>query len=691
MEYFQAIFCLKCILKFCMTYLGMLKAFKMRKITLFFILLISSIVSFAQIETPTTWTSSASNINPTVGEIIELRFEASIKKGWYLYSSDFDPEIGPIVTSFLFNPSKEYKLIGGVSPKSPKTKYDEIWGANIKYFTDKAVFVQKIQILSENVSVSGEIEFQSCTDVDGRCINGKEKFTISVAASPTVKNVTKKDSLMLVEKDTTNVSAQPTQIDTLQTQKELQKTNELETEKEEESSLLDFLFIAFMAGLASIFMPCIYPIMPMTVSFFTKQEKGKFKAIFYGVSIMAIFSVMGFVTMLFGAPFLNFISTHWIPNLIFFILFIVFGISLLGAFEIVMPHETVNKIDQLSEKGGLVGIFFMALTLVVVSFSCTVPFVGSLLIYSSQGEVMRPLYGMLAFGLPFALVFSGLAMFPQFLKTLPKSGGWLNELKAVFGLLEFALALKFLSNIDLAYHLNLIHRNLFLLIWIVIGVLITLYILGLIRFSKDNRVEKYHWSRLFFASIFAALTLYMVPGITGKSLSALSGILPPAPIETTANANNAPAENMRALPHNLWGFYDIDDAKTYAVQANKPILIDFTGYACANCRKMEENVWSKPEVKKVLGDEFIIASLYVDDKKELPLEKQYLSSYSNEMIKTIGAKNMEYEITQFNNNAQPYYIIIDAKGSIIMKPIGYSSEKDFLNWLNEGKNKFFDN
>ncbi len=665
----------------------------MRKLTLFIILLTCSLLTVAQIETPTTWSNSLSKSNPKVGETIELRFEATIKKGWYLYSSDFDPEIGPIVTTFSFKPSKEFKLIGGITPKNPKTKFDEIWGANIKYFTEKAVFIQKIQILSEKTVILGDIEFQSCTDVDGRCINGKEKFTISVVASPAEKTDKKIDSLTVLEGDTADLVGEPTKVDKIQVQIEAsQKSNEIETQNSsDESSLLDFLLIAFMAGFASIFMPCIYPIMPMTVSFFTKQEKGRFKAIFYGISIMAIFSVMGFVTMLFGAPFLNFISTHWIPNLLFFILFIVFGISLLGAFEIIMPHETVNKIDQLSEKGGLIGIFFMALTLVVVSFSCTVPFVGSLLIYSSQGEVMRPLYGMLAFGLPFALVFSGLAMFPQFLKTLPKSGGWLNELKAVFGLLEFALALKFLSNIDLAYHLNLIHRNVFLLIWIVIGVLITLYILGLIRFSKDNRIEKYHWSRIFFAFIFAGLTLYMVPGITGKPLSALSGILPPAPIETTTNSNNAPAVNMRALPHNLWGFYDIDDAKAYAAKINKPILIDFTGYACANCRKMEENVWPKSEVKKILSEEFVIASLYVDDKKELPLEKQYLSNYSNEMITTIGAKNMEYEITQFNNNAQPYYIIIDAQGKVLMKPIGYSSENDFLSWLKEGKRKFSEN
>jgi len=654
------------------------------------VLLLLCLPAWAQIETPTTWEKpSISTQKITVGEIVEVSFKANIKKDWYLYSANFDPEIGPIVTTFQFNQHPSYQLVGKIKPIGQKVKNDEVWQAEIPYFTERATFVQKIRILQPDVKLTGSIEFQSCTDVDGRCINGKEKFEWVATASPstqlTLEETSPLDSTPSNSGDSITLSTQKSDavVDNFTNNPPNQKTPV-------ENSLWEFLLIAFTAGFASIFMPCIYPIMPMTVSYFTKQEKGRAKAIFYGASIMAIFSVMGLVTMAFGAPFLNFISTHWIPNLIFFILFILFGFSLLGAFEIVLPHETVNKIDQMSEKGGLIGIFFMALTLVVVSFSCTVPFVGSLLIYSAQGEVMRPLYGMLAFGLPFALVFGGLAMFPQYLKKLPKSGGWLNELKAVFGLLEFALALKFLSNIDLAYHLNLIHRNIFILIWVVIGTLITLYILGWIRTSKDSPVQKFTFTRLFFASIFGFITLWMIPGVANKPIHALAGILPPMPIQESSSVQ-APAENMRALPHELWGFYNFEDAQTYAAKVNKPILIDFTGYACANCRKMEENVWPDPKILDILQNELVIASLYVDDKKELPKEKQFFSTYSNEQITTVGAKNMEFEITRFNNNAQPYYVIVQPDGSIIQNPLGYTSKEVFLAWMQEGITKFKQN
>ena len=455
---------------------------------------------------------------------------------------------------------------------------------------------------------------------------------------------------------------------------------------QESTSLLGFLLTAFLAGFASIFMPCIYPIMPMTVSFFTKQSQGTRKATFYGLSIMFVFGIIGLVATVFGAPFLNFISTHWIPNLIFFVIFIIFGVSLLGAFEIVLPHEMVNNIDRMSEKGGLVGIFFMALTLVVVSFSCTAPFVGSLLIMAAKGEVWRPLWGMLAFGLPFGIVFTSLAMFPQWLKSLPKSGGWMNEMKAVFGILEFALALKFLSNIDLTYHFNYISRNTFLVIWIIIFAAIGLYILGILRLPKDSKVKKYNIPRVVFGILFLAFAAYMVPGVShGKELSLLSGLLPPKTIATTV----ADGSKLRDLPHELKGFYDYDDALAYSKEVGKPLFIDFTGYACANCRKMEENVWPKPEVLEKLKNDFVIASLYVDDKKELPKEKQYTSKYDDELKVTIGDKNMDLEIVKYNNNAQPYYVIEDSNGKLIVKqPIGYTSKEEFLKFLDEGINNY---
>ena len=674
---------------------------------LLLILVASALTGLAQMSKPTTWSFDTNKKQVKIGDEVELHFNANIAKDWHLYSSDFDPELGPIVTNINFTPNATYQLVGKLKPVGAIKKYDELWGGNVSYFENKGQLIQKVKILAQNPVIEGKINFQSCTDIDGKCVNGKESFkfdkieVLASAAEP-AKNTEEApklgaatttpekntEAVAQVSSDTAkkeNVSSAATTSLSISTT----PPNDNQPKEEKPTSLLSFLGLAFLAGVASIFMPCIYPIMPMTVSFFTKQSNGTRKAMFYGLSIMTIFALIGLVTMAFGAPFLNFISTHWIPNLVFFVIFIIFGISLLGAFEIVMPHETVNKIDRMSERGGLLGIFFMALTLVVVSFSCTVPFVGSLLILASQGEVLRPLYGMLAFGLPFALVFTLLAMFPQWLKNLPKSGGWLGEMKVVFGLLEFALALKFLSNIDLAYHWNLLHRNIFLVVWIVIFVIVGLYILGIVRMPKDSKITKYAPSRIAFAIFFFAFALYMIPGVTGKSLDLLSGILPPKSEEVNTNQTSTITnEKMRALPHGLQGFYDYDDALAHAKEAKKPVLLDFTGYACANCRKMEENVWSQNEVLEKLKNDFVIASLYVDDKKELPKEKHYTSSYDKELKTTIGDKNMDLEITKFNNNAQPYYCVVDANGNPVQNPIGFSDVKTFSDFLSSAKDKF---
>lgn len=664
-------------------------------------LILFSTTAFAQVIKPAKWKFSVKPENSKVGETAELIFDVKLDEGWYIYSNDFDPELGPIPTTADFKKNDSYQLVGKLKAIHPKKKFDEIWGGDITYFTKSGQFVQKIIVLKEKVSVAGTLDFQTCTEKDGQCVPGNEKFTFSIdaqATEPVAATKPEADGLatepvpavtdVTTTADTVNAVNPTTSIEGGTTVSESSATEPISTEKPKETrSMWEFLLLAFGAGLASIFMPCIYPIMPMTVSFFTKQKNGKSKVLFYGASIMFIFAVIGLITMAFGAPFLNFISTHWLPNTIFFIIFILFGVSLLGAFEIVLPNSTVNKIDQMSDKGGLVGIFFMALTLVVVSFSCTVPFVGSLLIMAAGGEVLRPLYGMLAFGLPFALVFTLLAMFPQYLKNLPKSGGWLNELKVVFGFLEFALALKFLSNIDLTYHFNLLHRNIFLVIWIVIFFIIGLYILGFIRMSKDSPVAKIAPSRWFFAAIFFAFAFYMIPGVTGKSLSILSGILPP---DTVVENSEIPLAHpkMKRLKHDIQAFHDFDDALAYAKEVKKPILIDFTGHACANCRKMEDNVWPNEGVLKRLKENFVIASLYVDDKEELPKEKHYTSTYDDELKTTVGDKNMDLEITKFNNNAQPYYVIVDANGEKLIEPLGYSSAEKFIEFLDKGKAKF---
>lgn len=681
--------------------------FRFSFLTAFFLFFVSTLS--AQVLKPAKWTFSVNPVELKVGQEFDLILDAKIDTDWYLYSSEFDDnDLGPIRTSIKLDLGGNFQMVGSLKAINPSTKYDDVWEGDVKYFKKNAKFVQRIKVLKPTKTLTGNVDWQTCTDVDGRCINGKDKISIPLTILPAGDDKKKSEALeqnAVIGSKEENLnkssSIEINKIESIDNQlvdsastpvikqgsSAIEQIEKEALPKEESTSLLKFLLLAFGAGLASIFMPCIYPIMPITVSYFTKQKDGKIKAFFYGICIVVIFALMGLVTMAFGAPFLNFLSTHWAPNTIFFIIFILFGISLLGGFEIVLPHETVNKIDAMSDRGGYIGIFFMALTLVVVSFSCTVPFVGSLLILSAGGEVLRPLYGMIAFGLPFAAVFTLLAMFPQFLKNLPKSGGWLNELKAVFGLLEFALALKFLSNIDLAYHFNLLHRNIFLVVWIVISAIVVLYILGFMRTSKDTKVQKYGFTRVFFAVLFGAFTLYMIPGVTGKPLAALSGILPPMPVGQVGE-NIVLEKGMKLLPHNLVGFSRYKDALAYAEKTGKPVLIDFTGYACANCRKMEENVWPQAGVIEQLKNDFVIASLYVDDKEELPASDHYVSTYDNEVKTSVGAQNMDLEITKFNNNAQPYYAIVDAKGNVLNGPLGYSNAQVFGEFLKIGTIKF---
>ncbi len=647
-------------------------------LSIFFALI--SFVSFSQIINPTEWTYEVKPANVKVGDEVEIIFNAKIIDGYKLYAAEMDPDIGPTVLEFKFTKISGLQLIGKPKAnKSPKKSYDEIWEADVLVFEKAVKYTQKAKVTGANASLFANLNYQTCDHQS--CVPGDNDFNIKInvaAGTDVLEEVGNED-----KPDETIVTEQPvdtTVLDVTNATSELAANASQSSDKPEAESMWKFLLIAFGAGFATIFMPCIYPIMPMTVSYFTKQKGGKGKAIIYGVFIMLIFALMGVLTMPLGASFMNELSTHWLPNTIFFFLFVFFGLAFLGVFDIILPHETVNKIDRLGEKGGLVGLFFMALTLVVVSFSCTVPFVGSLLIGAAGGEIMKPIYGMLAFGLPFALVFGGLAMFPQLLKSLPKSGGWLNELKVVFGLLEFALALKFLSNIDLAYHWNLIHRNIFLVIWIVAAVVIGLYIIGFMRMPSDDRVKKWSFVRIGFATLFFAVALYMVPGVTNKPLTLLSGILPPLPVHTVTNS-----VEKKGLPHGLEGYKEIEGALAQSKESGKPVLIDFTGYACANCRKMEEHVWSKPDVLKSLKEDFVIASLYVDDKKELPEERQYVSKYDGKSKTTIGAKNFDYQMSVFNSNAQPYYVIVDAEGKKLIEPVAYTSYENFKDFLERGK------
>jgi thiol:disulfide interchange protein DsbD len=482
----------------------------------------------------------------------------------------------------------------------------------------------------------------------------------------------------------------------------------------ESGSLWAFFFAAFLSGLVALLTPCVFPMIPMTVTFFTRQSKSRSegirKASLYGLSIIVLYVLIGtVVSRLNGPEFANFISTHWAPNLFFFFIFIFFGLSFLGLFEIVLPSSIVNMADKQSDKGGLIGIFFMAFTIVLVSFSCTGPIVGSILVQSAGGEVLKPIVGMFGYSLAFALPFTLFAIFPQWLSSLPKSGGWLNSVKVVLGFLELAFALKFLSIADQAYHWHILDREIYLAFWIVIFTMIGFYLLGKIRLPHDSPIEKIPVLRVGFSILVLSFVVYMIPGMWGAPLKGLAGYLPPestldfnieALIEKkvgkTSNeksesklCDNPNYADILHLPHGLEGYFDLKQALACAKQQNKPVFIDFTGHGCVNCREMEANVWSNPEVMKRLENDFIVTALYVDDKTELPESQWYTSSYDQKVKKTIGKQNADLQVMDYKSNSQPLYVLLGPDGNLLTAPKSYDLNiENFVKFLEEGKTAF---
>jgi len=480
-------------------------------------------------------------------------------------------------------------------------------------------------------------------------------------------------------------------------------------ESEKPKTLWQIFIEGFLGGFAALIMPCIYPLLPLTVSFFTKKagsrSKGIWHSVIYGVSIIVIYVALGLViTLLFGSDALNSLATSGVFNLFFFALLIVFGISFLGAFELTLPSSLANKLDANSDKGGLAGIFFMAATLAVVSFSCTGPIIGYLLVEAtSKGERLAPIMGMLGFSSALAIPFTIFALFPSLLKSLPKSGGWLNSVKVVLGFLELAFALKFLSGVDLAYHWNWFDREVFLSLWIALGTMLGLYLIGKIKFSHDSDLKYLSVPRAFIAILVFAFTIYMIPGLWGAPLKVISGFLPPPATQDFMLAANsggeaAPQQTVsikekkyedlfkRGKHAGLNEWYDFDQAMQISKELNKPILIDFTGWFCANCRKMENEVWSDAEVHKRLANDYVLLELYVDEKQELPANEQVVSKFSGKKIKTIGNKWSDYEASKFNVNSQPYYVIVNAKGEVLIPPQGANySVANYIEFLDSGK------
>ncbi|SKC74409.1 protein-disulfide reductase DsbD family protein [Ohtaekwangia koreensis] len=695
----------------------------MLKRILFSLLLVTTVAGYAQVLQPAKLTAETPTKTYNVGDVVELIFNASINKNWYIYSVDFDPDCGPVPMSVTLEKDPSFELVGPLVAIQDKTKHDKIFDCDVRIFEGSGEFRQKIKILSPTLVIKGTYEGQVCSEVEGKCVlfDGDLLFgTIKVEGKAIVAKKTedaKPDVEIEKQKDETvtpAISAVDTtkEIATIKTEDKVYgatKGPTLDTtlvkEDPAKNSFLGFFLLAFVAGLAALLTPCVFPMIPMTVSFFT-QGRSKFLALIYGLSIIIIYTLIGAaIAPLMGPETANHLSTEWLPNLIFFIVFIVFGLSFLGLFEITLPGTFINKVDQQSEKGGLIGVFFMAFTLVLVSFSCTGPLVGSILVSSAGGEFLKPIVGMFAFSLAFAIPFTLFAFFPGWLSSMPKSGGWLNAVKVVLGFIEIALAFKFLSIADQAFHWGILDREINIAIWIVIVLLIGVYLMKGFRLpgdtGKDAEDKRVSIIRLTFAVIAFTFVVYITPGMWGAPLKALAGYLPPMSthdfdlIAATRNAkpnqicDEPKYGDFLHLPHGINGYFDYEQALLCARQQNKPVFIDFTGHGCTNCREMEAVVWSDPQVLDKLKNEFIVVALYVDDKTELPESEWYTSKYDSKVKKTIGKQNADLQIANLNNNAQPFYVLVGKDERVLVSPYGYDkSVEGFLKFLDEGKKKF---
>ena len=648
----------------------------MKQFRFLIILLLLSVTASAQIVNPVHWSWKAEHIKDD--EYI-LVITGLIDTPWHGYSQTISadgPNGSPIPTSFNFEKNPDFELVGKVSEGGPNVKehMDEVFQINIKTFEGQAIFKQKIKLKKPTV-VKGSVEFMVCNRVSCRPPETKD-FTIQVSSENTSTANSKKDTTSSQidtagRSTTANAPSADLKGMTPYYQHFFDKTrfatpvSDCGTKEEPITTWLAFLF-GFLGGLVALLTPCVFPMIPLTVSFFTKRSenkaKGKFESIFYGFCIMFIFFLLSlpFLAFNLSSNTLNEIATDKWVNIFFFIVFVIFAFSFFGYYEITLPSGLATKIDNASNVGGLVGIFFMALTLVVVSFSCTGPIVGSLLgqMASNPNGKLNFVVGMTSFGFAMGLPFTLFALFPNLLKSLPKSGSWMDSLKKVLGFVELILALKFLSNADLVIHLGLLKREVFLMIWFVLGAGMTLYLFGLYKFKSESTKGRRTPIRMFFATVALAFTCYTAYGISGNSLPLFSGFLPPDYYSLYPKKTQCPLD--------LSCFHDYDEAVAYARKVNKPILIDFTGYNCANCRQMEEKIWSKPNVFPLLSEKYVVVSLYVDDNdKMLPQSMVYHSPANGELRRSFGAKWSDFQAICFNTNTQPQYALIAPDGPLL--------------------------
>ena len=642
-----------------------------KSIFLTVVMVFSAAVAFAQPIDPVAWNSSVEEVAEGEYRIV---IKANVEQGWHIY--DLGPyELGgPMATAFTFEPSSDYELVGGVEAQGELVRhYDDIYEMEIGYYEGEVVFSQVVK--SAGAKIVASVEYMACNDEN--CITAESDFTFNVGeiseAAPAASS--------------------------------------------SGGSIWGYILSAVGWALVALLTPCVFPMIPMTVSFFLKGSgsvaQGRFRALMYGLFIVVLYTlpigVIIFLTWLIGgdavtADIFNWLSTHWLPNILFFIVFMVFAASFFGAFEIVLPEKLVNNSDQKADKGGLAGIFFMALTLVLVSFSCTGPIIGSALIQSTSGEVWTPIITMFAFSVVFALPFTLFALFPSWLKQLPKSGGWLNSVKVVLGFVELALGLKFLSVADQTYHWGLLDREVYLAIWIAIFFLLGLYLLGKLKFKHDSDMPYLSVTRLVLAIASFAFVVYMLPGMWGAPLRALSGYMPPMQSQDfvmgAGSSAAAPASEVKTsgvkygdvleLPHGLEGFFDLDEAKAYADEVGKPLFLDFTGHGCVNCREMEARVWSDPRVLDILRNEYVIVALYADDKLKVA-EEDWVTTESGKVLKTLGKINSYYALKTYGVNAQPYYVLIDQDGSTMADRSYDLDVEGFIEFLQSGVDTYKSN
>ncbi len=660
------------------------------KFFVFFIAFLGFFQSKSQTYDPVKWFTSVEEISN--GEYV-LKATALIEPGWHLYSQNV-PEKGPLPTMFWFDVKEGIiELVDSTKEEEGITIFDKVFQMQIKYFENKTIFEQKVVVSEEVDLVFGYVEFMACDDQ--KCLPPKE------------------EELRFGLRDKSEINGESTEtiLGNGNSQNAITEISDEVPHDDDTKGLFGIFFIAFISGFAALLTPCVFPMIPLTVSFFTKQSQNRAvgirNAIFYGISIIIIYVLLGTaVTAIFGADSLNALATNVWFNIIFFLLLVIFAISFLGAFEISLPSSWANKIDAQSYKyGGLIGIFFMALALAIVSFSCTGPIVGTLLVEAASKGGIAPIIGMLGFSSAIALPFGLFAAFPGWLNSLPKSGGWLNTVKVVLGFLELALAFKFLSQADLVLQLHLLTREVFIAIWITIFGALAFYLLGKIQLPHDSPLTHISVGRLGLALLTLAFTVYMIPGLWGAPLKLISAFPPPLEYSESpygvgysktggnllsTDHGELPDGGHLLPPHDILVFNDYNKGLAYAKKVKKPIMIDFTGWACVNCRKMEQNVWPEPKILDILKNKVVLISLYVDDKRPLnedEIEESKLRP--GKKLKFIGQKWSELQTIKYRANSQPFYVLMDHDEENLIDPVAYTPDVDeYYNWLINGIEEF---